>query len=1085
MDRLLDAAMLEVADAVLAAHPVAQEEIRAARRADAELRRAFADHWGVGLDGGSGGAGAGAGGASLPEWTRRTFAMASEILGSRVPLRSAKRMEVRRQVAAEVTALLAQRVPLEIRTVERLFDAYRAQVAAVAAAVLERHREPVFQAAAGLRLPPGINGLDDVRLASELPVPGIGPLAVRAGMLHRPHGVVRLGNVTPGPYSSSGPTVDVPLDLPSVPVPLVLDLDRDGGLVTDSAETVTSVLLRLLALLLPGQVRAHVFDPQALGESVKALFGLGDAATKIIGAKVRTDGRELTDLLAEVEEHLTFVTQKYLGGTYESLTAYNAAAGEVAEPYRLLLLFDFPKGFVRADGSHDAEALDRLGKIVQAGPRCGVFTFVVSSQLARSVPTSAETNTALAAGQAGASSAAPSDPVGVPVRTLPHLFIGRPVVLPTARRLTGLPDSALRQTWPLRASGGGQREPVESLADGGRPFAHMAAAGTMYLPEPPPAAGVLPALLAHVERGLATADDVRVDADDLHRLATAHLQRAVAKGVRDPEVLPDPGDPGTWWQGDSTHGLRALFGRVGAADVGELVFDSEAPSALLGGRPGAGKSVLLHAVIGALTRRYGPDQLELYLVDLREGVEFQVYAAGGLPHARVVAVESDREFALSVLRSIDAEIARRGQLLRGTGGEQVELAGYRERTGLPMPRVLVVIDEFHVLFNTDDKIAGEAAQLLDRIIRQGRGFGVHALLASQTLAGMVALGSHTLRQVPVRIALQSDEADSRIILGEDNPDARLLSRSGEGILNRRGGLKDANERFQAGFSSSTEREELVADLRDLADRAGWLRRPTVFEGRKAATVDDEVTPSVRDLAGPAVLSCPVGLPMTLGGPVAAELRREPGGNLLVVADEPLAQPLLTLAVAGARAGRLRTHVVDFAPMGSAWEATLDRLAGGTVSVTQRRGAGEKLKEVADLVAQRLALSDHRSPAELLVLAGLHRAREFDPTGYGGAESELLEQVLRDGPDVGVHVIAWCDKPVSVERRLSGTAFREFGVRVVGQMSRDDSFRLVDGDVAATLSGEQLVMDDHDRSVTHRVRAFAEPSAEWLTEVLGA
>jgi DNA segregation ATPase FtsK/SpoIIIE, S-DNA-T family len=134
----------------------------------------------------------------------------------------------------------------------------------------------------------------------------------------------------------------------------------------------------------------------------------------------------------------------------------------------------------------------------------------------------------------------------------------------------------------------------------------------------------------------------------------------------------------------------------------------------------------------------------------------------------MVAIESDREFGLSVLQSLAAEISRRGELLRATGGRHAGLQSFREATGEPLPRVLLVFDEFQVLFARNDKLGLAAAELLENIIRQGRGFGIHVLLGSQSLAGLDALGSHVPQQLPTRILLPAAEADARRVLGDGN-----------------------------------------------------------------------------------------------------------------------------------------------------------------------------------------------------------------------------------------------------------------------------------------------------------------------------
>ena len=78
-------------------------------------------------------------------------------------------------------------------------------------------------------------------------------------------------------------------------------------------------------------------------------------------------------------------------------------------------------------------------------------------------------------------------------------------------------------------------------------------------------------------------------------------------------------------------------------------------------------------------------------------------------------------------------------------------------------------DEFQEYFVQEDRVSQNAAVLLDRIVRQGRAFGIHVILASQTLGGTYALARATLGQMAVRIAFHCDEADAYLIMGDDNP----------------------------------------------------------------------------------------------------------------------------------------------------------------------------------------------------------------------------------------------------------------------------------------------------------------------------
>ena len=101
-----------------------------------------------------------------------------------------------------------------------------------------------------------------------------------------------------------------------------------------------------------------------------------------------------------------------------------------------------------------------------------------------------------------------------------------------------------------------------------------------------------------------------------------------------------------------------------------------AQHALIAGKTGSGKSTLLHALVTNLSMWYHPNEVEVYLIDFKKGVEFKTYATHELPHARAIAVESDREFGLSVLQRLDAELGRRGELFRKLGVQ--DIAAYRE-----------------------------------------------------------------------------------------------------------------------------------------------------------------------------------------------------------------------------------------------------------------------------------------------------------------------------------------------------------------------------------------------------------------------
>ncbi len=204
---------------------------------------------------------------------------------------------------------------------------------------------------------------------------------------------------------------------------------------------------------------------------------------------------------------------------------------------------------------------------------------------------------------------------------------------------------------------------------------------------------------------------------------------------------------------------------------------------LICGRSGSGKSNFLHVLIQNLAFYYAPNENQLFLLDYKEGVEFNAYTDPAiLEHARLVSVASSVSFGVSFLSWLDKETKRRGELFKQSGAK--DLSGYRKHG--EMPRLIVVIDEFQVLFSdsaTKEKERVEA--YLTTLLKKDRSYGVYLILATQTMHG-AGINNSLMAQIANRIALPMDAEDSESILSDDV--ACELVRP-EGIFNNNGGRK--------------------------------------------------------------------------------------------------------------------------------------------------------------------------------------------------------------------------------------------------------------------------------------------------------
>jgi hypothetical protein len=820
---------------------------------------------------------------------------------------------------------------------------------------------------------------------------------------------------------------------------------------------VQSLLVRLLATVPPGKLRFTFLDPVSLGENVAAFLHLADFNEALVHGRAWTEPyqveQRLVDLTAQMEE----VIQKYLRNQYPSIQAFNEHACEVAEPYRVLVAFDFPSAF-------SDSALRRLLSIMRSGPRCGVHTVLLR------------------------------DP------TLP---------LPDGFDVKELRGTATTIAWDGRQFVWDE--------DGLRTCS--------FDPDLPPDLVLQPewnkTLFGRVLSavGQESRESNRVEVPFPRTFELFRAQVAVQPdSYPDVCAVVDPDDRATWWRCDATNGLRVPLGRAGATRVRCLELgQGTAHHVLVAGRTGSGKSTLLHALITGLALSYSPDELQFYLVDLKKGVEFKTYASHRLPHAAVVALDSDRGSGLNVLRGLDAELERRGELFRAAGAG--ELSTYGARVRLRLPRILLVVDEFQELFAVDDALAAEAARLLDRLARQGRSFGVHLLLASQSLAGAFSggytLAASTVDQMQVRIALQCGDADSRLILAGGNGDAQAHSRPGQAIYNAASGALERNDPCQIAWLPDHERDRYLAQLAFLArERGVGPAALSVIEpgvqgaetGYDAGSEPAQVAGSVLDalLAAPATEGPPpcalLGEPGAGGPAVVASFQRRAGGNLLIAGgdrDQALGltiAAIISLAATHADAGRgARFLAVDLTQAGAPIGA-IEQLAAdlpGTLRIVGALGVADAVAEARAEVERRSREESADEPSLYVVLFGLHRIRDLQPgrvatDGRGSACLLLLRDlatVLRYGPDTGVHGLVWSDGIAGLTQVLGDRSIEGFSQQVL--LSGDAGHQPPTEAGTAPLVHGEAIFGDGDDGRNLRFRPYTLPTPEWLDRASAA
>jgi hypothetical protein len=790
---------------------------------------------------------------------------------------------------------------------------------------------------------------------------------------------------------------------------------RDNGR-APAVQALQALMARFLTALPAGKCRFTIVDPVGLGENFASFMHLADHDEQLVGSRIWTEPRHIEERLADLAAHMENVIQKYLRNQYRSIEEYNAQAGEVAEPFRVLVVANFPANF-------NSDAGRRLVSIANSGAGCGVFTLV-------SVDTKQP--------------------------------------MPDGFDLADLEQSAAVLSWD------GNRFAWKDPDFGPYPLQL----------DPPPTGEFLKRIL----------DVVGVAAKDANRVEVPF--DFIAPTVEQ------------YWTSSTKSGIDVPLGRAGATKRQHMrLGQGTAQHVLIAGKTGSGKSTLLHALITNLALHFSPDEIELYLVDFKKGVEFKTYANHELPHARVIAVESEREFGLSVLQRLDVELKKRGERFRTVGAH--DIAGFRQATNTALPRIMLIVDEFQEFFTEDDKIAQEAALLLDRLVRQGRAFGLHVLLGSQTLGGAYTLARSTIDQMAVRIALQCSEADAHLILSKDNSAARLLSRPGEAIYNDQNGLLEGNDIFQVVWLPDAKREEYLKYARQLArQRKIVTPPPIVFEGN--APADVAKNPLLTQLlrapgwpASPRSTQAWLGEAIAIKEPTSAVFRRQTSSNLLMIGQhDEGALGILTTALIGLASQHApsaengaRFYILDGTPTDAAHAGYLAKIAQLLPHPVRAGGFRElpaMLTEIAEELERRQKQHDVEWPSLYLLIHGLHRFRELrkadDDFGFSrkGGEpanpAKQLADILKEGAGLGIHALVWVDGLNNLQRSLDRQALREFEMRVLFQMSVNDSSTLIDSPAASKLGMHRALFHSEDKAQPEKFRPYGLPAENWLEAV---
>ncbi|MGL5379327.1 FtsK/SpoIIIE domain-containing protein [Clostridium sp.] len=543
---------------------------------------------------------------------------------------------------------------------------------------------------------------------------------------------------------------------------------------------------------------------------------------------------------------------------------------------------------------------------------------------------------------------------------------------------------------------------------------------------------------------------------------------------------------------------------------------------LIAGQTGSGKSTLLHTIILSGVKNYSPDDLNIYLMDFKEGIEFKLYAKYNIPHIKLIALESQVEFGESILEFMVREIQERGKLFKAN--EVENLKGYVQKTGKKIPRILLIIDEFTNLFTTSQgaQITRHNAQLMNKIINQGRAFGVNVLMASQTIKNTsdTTLAPETIEQMAVRIGLKCSAMDAAALMGHDNDEInRLGNEIGAAVYNGENG-KGENFRFRVAYVDDKERNEILTNVENTYKESYSNHICKVFEGNDSVNVQlDTISPFNNDKnikLSKFVHTAWIGEPIRIGQPVTIRFNQGVNNLAIISADEnQIRSVLIYIIMSIVRQVRLlddglekgMISFIDYNYNILEESNSFKALVEGNNDIIETSDSVPAKILISDLYEEyirRRGSDNYKVIPRYLIINGMQRARDLlisedvsepaddfslgFPSSFGKSKgpslSDKFKTLIKDGGNFGIFVVITADSYRNYERvdEKIGYVFRKnINLRVAFNMNGREGDTFVNSSTTEKLNENNAIFYDDITGLGTKFRIYEEPTVDWIED----
>ena len=311
-----------------------------------------------------------------------------------------------------------------------------------------------------------------------------------------------------------------------------------------------------------------------------------------------------------------------------------------------------------------------------------------------------------------------------------------------------------------------------------------------------------------------------------------------------------------------------------------------------------------------------------------------------------------------------------------------------------------------------------------------------------------------------------------------------------------------------------EREFYIKRIQDIAKKNAWIRNQAqiVFEGNAPGKLENN-----SDLMN--FLNMPnwptpqkaqvvwLGEPIEIKAHTSVKFRRQSRSNLLIIGQNEYEQnamgmftsTIISLALQQTP-DSCRFMFIDLSNVDADWADIPETISSNfphSVKIFGRRTIHEAVDEISNELTYRMNKEDGNSPSIYFMIFGLQRDRDLRKddtlmTSTWDHTDKVVEQekpmieklgtICREGPDLGIHTIIWCDTFANLSRAFDRKEQGEFDMRIALQMGEDDSRNLIDSDAATKLGSFRAIYYDEERAgLLEKFRPYSYPDNNWIIE----